>query len=36
MGNNGTVKNRLVDVDDSILVIIDVQDCFLQKYDDST
>ena len=36
MADNGNIKSRLVDVDDSMLVVIDVQDCFLQKYDDST
>ncbi len=27
-----SLKNRLIDVDDSVLVVIDVQDSFLEKY----
>jgi hypothetical protein len=26
-----SLKNRLIDVDDSVLVVIDVQDSFLKK-----
>jgi len=27
-----SLKNRLIDVDDSVLIVIDVQDRFLKKY----
>lgn len=30
-----SIRNRLVDVDDSVLVVIDIQDSFLGKYDAS-
>jgi hypothetical protein len=28
-----SLKNRLIDVDDSVLIVIDVQDSFLKKYE---
>jgi len=31
---NTDIKKSLVDVDDSVLLVIDVQDSFLEKYDD--
>jgi nicotinamidase-related amidase len=33
MSSSSNLQRSLVDVDDSILVVIDVQDCFLNKYD---
>ena len=30
-----SIRNRLVEVDDSVLVVIDIQDSFLEKYDAS-
>ncbi len=33
MKPNADVKRRLVDVNDSVLIIIDIQDSFLSKYD---
>jgi nicotinamidase-related amidase len=35
MSNNTDIKKSLVDVDDSVLVVIDIQDSFLEKYDDT-
>lgn len=36
MSKNVDVKKSLVNLDDSVLVVIDIQDSFLHKYDDST
>lgn len=36
MNNPDSIRNALVDVDDSVLVVIDIQDAFLSKYDNST
>ena len=33
MGTASEIQKSLVEVDDSVLVVIDVQDCFLNKYD---
>ncbi len=33
MNNNSDIRKSLVDVDDSVLVVIDIQDNFLDKYD---
>lgn len=33
MSDAAVIQRTLVDVDDSALVVIDIQDCFLQKYD---
>jgi isochorismate hydrolase len=33
MGYDMSLQNSLIDVDDSVLVVIDVQDYFLNKYD---
>ncbi|MBT5297566.1 MAG: isochorismatase family protein [Rhodospirillaceae bacterium] len=33
MINNTGIKNALIDVDDSVLVLIDIQDCFLDRHD---
>lgn len=33
MGNDSNLQRSLVEVDDSVLVVIDVQDYFLNKYD---
>ncbi len=35
MSNNTDIKKSLVDVDDSVLIVIDIQDSFLEKYDDT-
>jgi len=35
MNTGQGIKNTLVEVDDSMLIVIDVQDCFLRKYDDA-
>jgi len=35
MRENTDIQKSLVDVDDSVLVIIDIQDSFLNKYDDA-
>lgn len=35
MTASNDIKNRLVEVDDSVLVVIDIQDSFLSKYDAS-
>ncbi len=35
MSKNPDIKGSLVDVNDSVLVVIDIQDSFLQKYDDT-
>ncbi len=35
MSKNTDIKKSLVDVDDSVLVVIDIQDHFLIKYDDT-
>ena len=35
MRENTDIQKSLVDVDDSILVVIDIQDSFLEKYDDT-
>jgi nicotinamidase-related amidase len=33
MSNNTDIKKSLVNVDDSVLIVIDIQDSFLEKYD---
>jgi len=33
MSTNSSVRNTLIDVDDSVLIVIDIQDHFLDKYD---
>jgi nicotinamidase-related amidase len=33
MNNNSDIRKSLVDVDDSVLMVIDIQDHFLNKYD---
>jgi nicotinamidase-related amidase len=35
LDKNTDIKKSLVNVDDSVLVVIDIQDSFLMKYDDS-
>ncbi len=35
MQESKSLKNRLIDVNDSVLVVIDVQDSFLKKYSES-
>ena len=35
MNTGQGIKNTLAEVDDSILIVIDVQDCFLRKYDNA-
>jgi nicotinamidase-related amidase len=35
MSGGGNIKNRLVDVNDSVLIIIDIQDSFLNRYDNA-
>jgi nicotinamidase-related amidase len=35
VSKNTDIKKSLVNVDDSVLVVIDIQDSFLQKYDDT-
>ncbi len=36
MSKNIDIRKSLVEVDDSVLVVIDIQDSFLMKYDDAT
>ncbi len=35
MNKNTDIKKSLVEVDDSVLIVIDIQDSFLKKYDDA-
>jgi nicotinamidase-related amidase len=35
MSSLQSIKSKLVDVDDSVLIVIDIQDSFLQKYDNA-
>ena len=36
MSKNPDIRNSLINVEDSVLVVIDIQDSFLRKYDDLT
>lgn len=36
MSTTDSIRSSLVEVDDSVLVVIDIQDAFLNKYDNST